>query len=108
MNKIISTLVVSVFSMALAAPLYAQTPAPGAIEHGTQTTTDIGKVHSEHRKEHKEHHPEIHHAIHALEKAKEHLQHAAHDYDGHRAKALEHVEAALQELHLALEAAEKK
>lgn len=51
-----------------------------------------------------EQHPVIHEAIRQLETVKNELQNqAAHDFKGHREKALEHVDQALQELHLALE-----
>ena len=51
-----------------------------------------------------EQHPEIQGAIRSLEQAKHQLQHAAHDFDGHRSKALEHIDQALQECHAALRA----
>jgi hypothetical protein len=55
-------------------------------------------------------HPEIHAAIRHLEQAKAALEKAAHDFGGHRVKALEAVNHALEECHAALEyaAAEKK
>ncbi len=48
-------------------------------------------------------HPAIRAAIEALEKAKYDLQHAAHDFGGHRAEALEAVDNAIKQLHAALE-----
>jgi len=48
-------------------------------------------------------HPEIHAAIHHLEEAKKNLEAAAHDYGGHRVKALEATNHALEECHAALE-----
>ena len=51
----------------------------------------------------RERHPEIHAAIHALEKAKLHMEHADHDFSGHRKEALEACERAIQQLRLALE-----
>jgi len=51
----------------------------------------------------REHHPEIHQAIAALEKAKHHLEHAEHDFGGHRREAVEACERAIQQLRLALE-----
>ena len=51
----------------------------------------------------KEQHPEIRDAIRALENARNHLQKAAHDFGGHRAKALEHVNQALEECRQALQ-----
>jgi hypothetical protein len=49
-----------------------------------------------------EKHPEIEAAIHHLRQAKQNLEHAAHDFGGHRAKALEHVNRALEECNQAL------
>ncbi len=54
-----------------------------------------------------ERHPEIRRAIRALENAKRDLQSGAHDFGGHRAKALEHVNQALEECHAALQADKK-
>jgi type II secretory pathway pseudopilin PulG len=51
----------------------------------------------------KERHPAIRAAIAALEKAKYDLEHAAHDFGGHRAEALEAVNRAIVQLRKALE-----
>ncbi|HXB24229.1 MAG TPA: hypothetical protein VNV25_05845 [Gemmatimonadaceae bacterium] len=48
-------------------------------------------------------HPEIWAAIHSLEHAKEHLQHAAHDFGGHRVDAIHAIDAALAQLHTCLD-----
>ena len=48
-------------------------------------------------------HPEINAAIRALERAKLHLQSAAHDFGGHRVEAIRAIDAALVQLKLALE-----
>jgi hypothetical protein len=50
----------------------------------------------------KERHPEIRRAMRALENAKNDLEHASHDFGGHRQKALEHINAAVSELSQAL------
>lgn len=42
-------------------------------------------------------HPEIHEALEAMRNAKHHLESAAHDFDGHRVKALEHLNQAIHE-----------
>ncbi|PYO96391.1 MAG: hypothetical protein DMD60_10610 [Gemmatimonadetes bacterium] len=47
-------------------------------------------------------HPEINAAIRALEAARLHLQRAAHDFGGHRVKAIRAIDAALMQLRLAL------
>ncbi|HEX5179993.1 MAG TPA: hypothetical protein VFW04_11735 [Gemmatimonadaceae bacterium] len=49
-----------------------------------------------------ERHPAINAAVDALVKARFDLQHAAHDFGGHRVKALEATDAALQQLKICL------
>ena len=49
-----------------------------------------------------EQHPEIRTAIEHLEQAKRNLENAAHEFGGHRSKALQHVNQALQECREAL------
>jgi hypothetical protein len=51
----------------------------------------------------KEKHPAIRAAIQALEKAKYDLNHASHDFGGHRAEALEACDNAIKQLKEALE-----
>ncbi len=50
-----------------------------------------------------EHHPAIRRAIDALEEAKTALQHADHDFGGHRVAAIEECDKALVQLRKALE-----
>ena len=50
-----------------------------------------------------EHHPEIHKAIASLEAAKHYMEHADHDFHGHRKEALEATERAIHQLRLAIE-----
>ncbi|SDS61961.1 hypothetical protein [Opitutus sp. GAS368] len=52
---------------------------------------------------HHERHPAIRAAIRALEKAKEELKAADHDFGGHRAQALADCDKAMAQLKLALE-----
>lgn len=56
---------------------------------------------------HHEHHPEIHKAMRKLKAAKEDLQKAEHDFGGHRVKAIEAIDRALEELRAALESDKK-
>ena len=51
----------------------------------------------------RERHPVIYKAQKQLRNAKETLEHGAHDFGGHRVKAIEHIDAALDELHTALD-----
>jgi len=48
-------------------------------------------------------HPQIMAAVRALEAARLHLQRAAHDFGGHRVKAIRAIDAALVQLKLALQ-----
>jgi F0F1-type ATP synthase membrane subunit b/b' len=50
-----------------------------------------------------ERHPKIRAAIRALEEAKQELEHAAHDFGGHRAQALAECDRAIEQLRLALQ-----
>lgn len=50
-----------------------------------------------------EHHPEIRSALHALEVARHRMEHASHDFGGHREAALRACDAAIEQLRLALE-----
>ena len=42
-------------------------------------------------------HPHIDEALEAMRNAKHHLETAEHDFDGHRVKAIEHLDAAIHE-----------
>ena len=50
-----------------------------------------------------EHHSEIHAALHALEVARDRLQHANHDFGGHREAALRACNEAIEQLRLSLQ-----
>jgi len=49
-----------------------------------------------------ERHPEMMKALHELRAAKRNLEHGAHDFHGHRAAALQHTDAAIHEVEVAL------
>lgn len=95
MNRLICIAAAAVIAAGCTATAYAQTAAPA---------TNSGKSWGHHH----EHHPEIHRAMTKLEHAKDDLREGAHDFGGHRAKALEHVDAALAELRQALEHDERE
>ena len=42
-------------------------------------------------------HPRVHEAIEEMRHAREHLEHAEGEFHGHRAKAIEHLDAAIHE-----------
>jgi hypothetical protein len=47
-------------------------------------------------------HPEIRGALASSRRAKEHMEHAAHDFGGHRVEAIEATNRAIQQLELCL------
>jgi len=48
-------------------------------------------------------HPEIAAALEAMHNARHHLDDAAHDYHGHRVKAIEHLDAAMHEADICMQ-----
>jgi hypothetical protein len=42
-------------------------------------------------------HPRVHEALEALRGAREHMAHAEGEFHGHRARAIEHIDAAIHE-----------
>ena len=47
-------------------------------------------------------HPHIHEALEAMRNAKHHLESAEHDFDGHRVKAIEHLDQAIHEAEICM------
>jgi len=47
-------------------------------------------------------HPEIREAIASLRRAKEHMEHGAHDFGGHRVEALKATDEAIRQLEICL------
>ena len=47
-------------------------------------------------------HPEIHDAIASLRHAREHLDHAAHDFGGHKVEAIRAIDEAIHQLDICL------
>ncbi len=90
MKKTMSSLLTA---MALSGALMV--PAQGF----AQTRNDGGM---NERREHNERHPQIRAAIKSLERAKNDLQRASHDFGGHR-EALEACNNAIEKLKLALQ-----
>ena len=48
-------------------------------------------------------HPQIENALRALHNAKEHLEHAAHDFGGHRVDAIRAIDEADRQLRICME-----
>ena len=76
-----------------AAPNKANTPATPAASALPATPAAAAPT---------EPHPQIHEALGALRRAKEHLEHAAHDFGGHRVEAMRATEEAIRQLEICL------
>lgn len=98
MKKALSYMIAFVLIVGLSPLAMAQTATPTPMTPPTGAVGNGGAPWP-----HGDHHPEIRRAIHVLEKAKEDLEHAAHDYAGHREKAIQDIDAALGELQQALQ-----
>jgi hypothetical protein len=106
MQKSLATIGLSLAAAAvLTIPASAASPVPSASVSPAQiaaaqqqTATPVRKV-----TERRERHPEIRKAITSLERAKYALQHASHDFGGHRADALAATDKAIEQLRLALQ-----
>jgi hypothetical protein len=48
-------------------------------------------------------HPRVEHALEAMRRAREHMAHAEGEFHGHRAKAIEHLEAAIHEAEICMQ-----
>ncbi|MGH9731564.1 MAG: hypothetical protein ACRD4A_07670 [Candidatus Acidiferrales bacterium] len=97
-KKVMSILVASAFALALSFPM-ATSADPGPSSSKTPTVTELHTNIQD--RDDRERHPEIRDAINLLNQAQDHLSHAAHDFHGHRTKAMRHISAALEELHAA-------
>jgi hypothetical protein len=97
--KILSISAQVIFALALclsvtSTPASPKTPAPAAVAAAPQPAATPAAL--------PEPHPEIREALGALRRAKEHMQHAAHDFGGHRVEAIAATDAAIRQLELCL------
>lgn len=95
--KILSLSALVIFALALSlsvtsTPASPKTPAAAAVTPAAtpQPAASPAAV--------PEPHPEIREAIASLRRAKEHLEHAAHDFGGHRVEAIKATDEALRQL----------
>ncbi len=98
MNKVLMSMLVGCFI--LTGTSFAQTQAaPAAAPAPVAAPEAVKPVHHERG----EHHPELHKALRKLRAAKQDLEKASHDYGGHRVKAIEAINHAIEELNDALQ-----
>jgi hypothetical protein len=98
-TRIVSLLVLASFILAFAfiatapaAPSKANAPATPAASAVPASPAAVPA----------EKHPEIREALGALRRAKGHMEHAAHDFGGHRVEAIEATNRAIEQLELCL------
>lgn len=92
-KRITAVLALAIFTVALSFPVATSAepgPAPAKAAAVTSPAPPMP-------------HPEIDDAMRLLNQAQDHLHHAAHDFGGHRDKAMGHIDQALNELRAALE-----
>jgi hypothetical protein len=83
---VLVTVVLTLAFSAAAAPKLATQPASVAAVPVAPLATPLPAPH-----------PEIHAALEAMHNAHDHLDHAAHDFNGHRVAAIKHLDAAIHE-----------
>jgi len=69
--------------------------AAGAAAAGAVLAAGLGSAQAEP-------HPALRSAINALDRARNDLQHAAHDFGGHRVEAIQSIDRALEQLRIAI------
>jgi hypothetical protein len=90
MLRVVSLLALLAFVCVLAFPAAAPAAPPSGAAHATAAAAAP------------EAHPEIHDALAALRRAKEHMEHAAHDFGGHRVDAIKATDEAIRQLEICL------
>ena len=92
-RKIVTGLSMLAFAAALSLPAATSAePGPARVTATAATSAPPQR---------RERHPEIRDAIQLLNQVQDHLNHAQHDFGGHRVKAMKHISEALEELHAA-------
>jgi hypothetical protein len=89
--KGISLLIASIFVLAVVFTV-GSTAAPKATPSITHAESSQPPAAA------RESHPEIREAIASLRRAKEHMEHAAHDFGGHRVEAIRATDVAIHQL----------
>ena len=99
-TRIVSLLVLATLVLAFA--FIATAPATPNNAKATATTAASALPATPAATPAAEQHPEIHEALASLRRAKEHMEHAAHDFGGHRVEALEATNQAIRQLEICL------
>ncbi len=88
-----ATLLITVaFPAAAAGPKAPVAPVPAAVAAPAPAPAAVAP----------ERHPHIDEALESMRAAKHHLESADHDFDGHRVKAIEHLDRAIHEAEICM------
>jgi hypothetical protein len=96
--KILGVVILAALIMAVA----FSASAPAAPNTATETAVPAPVPTPEPAKAAPAEHPEIHDALNSLRHAREHLEHATHDFGGHRVDALRATDEAIRQLEICL------
>jgi hypothetical protein len=94
-RKIASLFSAAALTLALALPAAAANGAPAAKPSPAAKPAPAAPVPPER-------HPKIHEALSALRVSREDLEHAAHDFGGHRVEAMRAIDEAIKQLEICL------
>jgi hypothetical protein len=89
-------------SLALLCVLAFSVSAPAALNGSTGTSLTAASLPATANPAPAEQHPQIRDAIAALRNARAHLEHAAHDFGGHRVEAIKATDEAIHQLEICL------
>jgi len=92
-HQILITLALVALICALTFPAAAPAAPPAGNSHPAASAAPAAAA---------EAHPEIRDAIASLRRAKEHMEHAAHDFGGHRVEAIKATDEAIRQLEICL------
>lgn len=93
-TRILLAITAIVLAVSLALPAMAATKAPASSPTHTKAATATPAP--------PEAHPQIRAALAALRDSKAHLEHAAHDFGGHRVEAIRAIDEAIRQLEICL------
>lgn len=101
--RTLTTTMLACAAILLPSAAHAQAAHDSAHRAMARTAREERREEARERGEKGEAHPAIRAAIRSLERAKSDLEHASHDFGGHRAEALRSVDEAIKQLRLALQ-----
>jgi hypothetical protein len=97
-RKFCSILSVSTLMLSLALPAAAANPKAAGAPAATASAKAVAVAPAPPEK-----HPQIREALESLRNSKQHLEHAAHDFGGHRVEAIKAIDEAIHQLEICLQ-----